>query len=242
MTRGIPTPDKPDSPAASEYRVGRAVSGGEARLRKHKPAAVVVHTTGAGPAKRMRSDDFKTWRARWPEYAKTTFDATLWVYTIASPDSGHYVVGQDGRCTQVVPERLVARHVGSSESKGYADGRWMRPDYAWWAERWPGFVSPVELAGGKLWLGGSCNENTIGIEVAPDADDPRAPWSNACWATLVTLVSDICLRHEISCDRTHVVSHSDAHPIARTAKGKGWDPPESQWSWAEFARSAGAPL
>jgi hypothetical protein len=242
VSRGVPAPDRPDSPAASEYVVGRAVTGGEARVRAEPPVAVVIHTTGGGPVKRVRDDDFAGWRKRWPEYATSAFLAAKWVYTIASPDSGHYLLGQAGECIQVVPEDLVARHVGAAESKAYADGRWMRPEYAWWKERWPGLTSPVELAGGKLWRGGSCNGASIGIEVAPNEDDPTGPWSNACWAALVTLVSDVCLRNEIPCTRTHVVTHSDAHPIARTSKGVGWDPGPRQWSWAEYARSAGAPF
>lgn len=232
-----------DSPVATEHRIGLLVAQGKARKRTAPPVAIVIHTTGGGPVKRVVSDTYATWRARWPAAAVSPFEAACWVFTAASPASGHYVVGQAGECVQVVPEDLIAWHVGAKDAERYSLplSGWCAPDLRWWPERWPGLSSPVELAGGRLWRGGSCNGASIGIEVAPSVDDPTGPWSDACWRTLVALVSEICLRREIPCMRTHVVTHSDAHPYARTARGRPWDPSEAAWSWDEFAQRSGGP-
>jgi hypothetical protein len=242
---------RPDSPIATEYRVGVGV---RSRLLKPRPRAVgaiVIHDTGPGPAARVNpaldhEEKFVEWRKRWPAIV-TPFQATLWVYEIASPDSGHYVVGQDGECTQVVPEDLVARHVGATGKSTAVPYRlpfalWASKQHAWWKERWRGLSSPRELAGGTLWAGGSCNDGSIAIEVSPHAHDPEAPWSDAAWSTLARLVVDICERRRVPCLREYVPTHSDAHPRARTAKGAPTDPSPAQWSWQRFAHESGAPF
>jgi hypothetical protein len=229
------------------YVEGYGVREGKCRQRAGKPIAIVVHTTGSGPAARAnpsldKSRQFEKWRRRNPADAETTFTAALWVFTQASPDSGHYLVGQGGECVQVVPETLVARHVGASGSKAYASPGWGTDEHEWWRERWPGLTSPLQLAGGALWRGGSCNGATVGIEVAPPIDDPRGPWSDECWREIGKLIGEVCLAYDIPCTRTYVVTHSCAHPIARTAKGKPYDPPISQFSWERFAQMTGAPF
>ncbi|MFT3924415.1 MAG: N-acetylmuramoyl-L-alanine amidase [Myxococcales bacterium] len=133
--------------------------------------------------------------------------------------------------SRICSEKLGAFHVGTKGGDAYEHEDWLEVKYEWWAERWPGFSSPRDLAGGRLWDHQSCNANTIGIEVVPPFDDAAEAWSPACWATLRNLVLDITSRHGIPMKREYVVTHSDAHPVARTNdKGNPWDPGVRQWA------------
>lgn len=196
-------------------------------LRSHPPAAIVVHTTGAGPVTRFEDGSQRT-RHGW----KCPGDAAAWIYGNVMDFSAHYVIdGEGGQLVQIVPEDHIAQHVGHSEYASFMRGSWSTRETAWWFERWPGKKSPLELAGGKLWTGGSCNRNTIGIEVAPRPGDPRGGWTDAAWDRLVKLLREVGGRYGIPLDREHVISHSDATPHSRsTAAGVPWDPGHSQWS------------
>lgn len=226
----------PCSPVAASLVPGLGYRQGLLERRAQPPVGVVVHTTGAGILARFAREGHEKGDA-------TSHDTAVRVYATIMPDSGHYVVGALGECTQVVPEYAVARHVGSAKSRAYylPRERWLTPVMAWWHERWPDHHSPLELAGGLFWRGGSCNRSTIGIEVVPPLSGARDAWSAECWATLARLVSDVCARHGIPVDREHVVTHSDAHPLSRTARGSPWDPPPSQWTWARMAAALAPP-
>lgn len=203
------------------------------RFERSSYSAIVVHTTGMGihrKAKRLGLDPFGT---------------TLKVFSQQTDASGHYVVGQAGQVAQIIPENIPAWHVGGKNSKKYNRARWWeKPQVAWWRERWPQFYTPRDLAGGRLWgLSDerfTCNGNTVGIEVVPPPDN--GPWSAACWRTLGKLCWDISGRRDIALALETVLSHSDAHPFARSAKGKPWDPNPEQWSYERFAAVAGLPL
>src|SRR5574342_1411882 len=152
---------RPDSSVASEYRPALAIKHNDVRPRP-APVAIVIHDTGPGPALRVnpkldRELHFQRWRVMWPT-RRTSFGAAAWVYEVASPYCGHYLVGQGGECIQLVPEDLAAMHVGSSRAGGYRlpAFAWAKTEHAWWRERWRGLSSPRALAGGKLWSGGSC--------------------------------------------------------------------------------------
>ena len=200
------------------------------RQNKYGPrrsySAVVIHTTGAGPIKRWQREK-GTSRAQ-PTPFDTAVRRTYHQIMVYGP---HYVVGQDtGQCIQVCPEQLAAWHVGSKYSKRYRSGDWMRQRYDWWSQRFDESTSPYDLADGMLWHSGSCNMNTIGIEVVPPTDDLRAPWSDTCKDRLTLLVSDICDRRGIPRDREHILSHSECNPMARTTdRGDPWDPCVEQW-------------
>ncbi len=197
---------------------------------------IVIHTTGGGLIRRFHRDAKKKgWQ--------TIFDTALFAYTKLMVNGPHYVVWGD-RCVQVCEERYAAWHVGKKKSGRYRLGqeRWLSSKLEWWARRWPGEESPLDLCGGLLWDGGSCNNNTIGIEVPP-WPDARAPWSMETWRTLSDLIVGIASRRNIPLTREHIISHSDAHPLARTtSKGAPWDPWESQWSWEKFAAMVGLPM
>jgi hypothetical protein len=239
---------RPDSHIATEYRPGLGVKHNDVKPRPREPIAIVIHDTGPGPAIRVnpeldRAGKFDRWREQWPS-RRTPFEAASWVYELAMHASGHYLVGQGGECVQIIPEGLVAQHVGGAGSNVYllpAFG-WARAEHRWWRERWPGLSSPRALAGGRLWAGGSCNTGAIGIEVAPDRDRPEGPWSDAAWSTLGRLVGDICMRRGIPCTREYVLTHSDAAPRSRTVRGQASDPAPNQWSWERFAEASGAPF
>lgn len=227
----------PDSEVATEYVQSLGHRRGVMGERKSH-SAIVVHTTGSGPIARWRRQ-----AARFGE--ATPFETAIRIYRTIMDDAPHYVVGQGGECVQVTPEESAARHVGARDSHVYAATDWHAArKYAWWRARFPGIRSPRELAGGWLWADGSCNAHTDAIEVVPPVDDPRAPWSDACWLTLRRLVHDLSERHSIPVTREHVVTHSDAHPWARTTDaGAPWDPGIRQWpGWADVAPRLQVPV
>lgn len=218
------------------------------RTKSYAPRAavsgVVIHTTGGGVTRR--------WKRQGSRFKEPSpFDTAVRIYTRIMKPSGHYVVGQGGEVVQLVPEHLAAWHVGSRKVTRYRRN-WMRPKYQWWADRWRGYDSPLEIAGGELWKPyhedapvhwrtrwrsrhGSCNANTIGIEVVPPIDGPRLSWSDSCWQSLTQLTVDICYRSSLPVERGRIVSHSDVHPICRTTRsGRPWDPWEGQFSWEKF--------
>jgi len=234
---------------------------GKYQRRTRSPAAVIIHTTGFGPVRRFR-DDRQRRRHRWA----TPHDAALAIYRGMMEAGPHYVVGQGGELAQLAPEGVCAWHVGGRGGRHYRREleRWLTVECTWWASRWPGLRSPRELAGGRLWLpydpapsllervsrarwigwreGGSVNANTIGIEVVPAEDHPRGPWSDEAWRTLLQLVGLICGRHGIPQDAHHVLTHSDAHPRARSRRGRPWDTWREQWTWEQHAERAGLPV
>lgn len=203
------------------------------KFERDSYSAIVVHTTGLGilrKAKRLKLDPFAT---------------ALKVFSQQIETSGHYVVGQHGQLAQCVPERVPAWHVGGKGARKYHKARWWEAkSVAWWRERWPQFYSPAELGGGRLWGAPegrlTCNGNVIGIEVIPP--DDNGPWSIPCWTTIGALCWDISGRRKLALSLETVVSHSDAHPFSRSAKGKPWDPAPAQWSYERFAMVAGLPL
>ncbi len=232
MKKFIPDPDA--SLRTLEVPGRGYVRGKLQRFERSSYSAIVVHTTGLGVLKKAK---------RWDV---DPFEATLRVFSRQIDTSGHYVIGQSrGQIAQVVPEEIPAWHVGGKASRKYNRARWWTSSsVAWWRERWPQFFTPRDLGGGTLWgaPGGrmSCNANTIGIEVVPP--EGNGPWSDDCWASLVGLCRDISGRRELELSLETVISHSDAHPFARSARGKPWDPSPRQWSYMRFAEVAGLPL
>jgi hypothetical protein len=240
-------------------RGGLAHRRGKLQKATRAPVAVVVHTTGPGPGRRATDSGQELWRRKHSIRFGDALHAAGVIYTEIMEPGPHYVIGQDGRILQFVPESYAAWHVGGAGSRPY----FTRPDtclgasqFDWWRKRWPAMKTPRDLAGGHLWdpadehlpwvdrlrAGmplGSCNINTIGIEVVPQTHNAQGPWREPAWESLVRLVLDICQRHQIPVVKECVISHSDAHPLARTnALGRPWDPGIAQWSWDRFATIA----
>lgn len=230
----------PESQVASDF-----VESLGSRLNKYTQRnavhAIVIHTTGSGPITRWKNERNKPGKAQDTPFL-TAVHRTYHAIMKAGP---HYVVGQRGECIQVCREGLAAWHVGADQASAYQRSDWLEGLYEWWAERWPELDSPRDLAGGHLWDHGSCNSNTVGIEVVPPSADVRERWSDACRATLEQLVREIAARHSIPLTRDYVVTHSDAHPISRTDKhGVPWDPGPLQWPEfpEDWLPGPGAPL
>jgi hypothetical protein len=219
------------------YTPSLAMQRGLLEERARKPVAVVVHTTGHGPVTRATALRFAWWRKRHEIGKGDAFACAEFIYTRIMKASPHYIVGQRGEVLQLVPLDYVAWHVGGKGSEAYKRTDWNAPaawrkgskDVGWWRERWPKLKSPYGLAGGALWGGGSCNAGSYGIDVIPPIDDVRGPWTPACVAALCELVSSLCEQSGIPFTREHIITHSDAHPLPRSAKGQPWDPGPRQW-------------
>ncbi len=232
--------------------LGLGYRSGKLRECHYAPAAIVIHTTGRGPIERATADKFEAWRRRCDVADGDALHAAVTLYTRVMDASGHYVIGQDGTIVQLVPESHAAWHVGGAGSRPYFNAPttwWHATKCGWWRERWPDCDSPRDLAGGKLWREpyttaslahriksgfalGTCNENTIGIEVVGSG-----PWSAEAWHALAALVVDIGQRRGLELRRDTVISHSDAHPLTRTTHGgRPWDPSDLTWSWDRMQR------
>ena len=225
--------------------------------RTDPPSCIAIHTTGNGPNRRFANPR---------ERARFLYDspldvATRRIYGSIMKEGPHYVYDQRGLRVQVCPERLAAWHVGSAKSNVYAlpDGKWATPGlHDWWFERWSKYdiTSPFELAGGSAWtlprttkpfrMGirtgfakYSCNDNAVAFEVIPDPGRPRGPWSNKLWESLAEGVLECSSRLHIPLSPLYINTHSDLHPIARSAKNRAWDPDPAAWSWTRFAEVAG---
>jgi hypothetical protein len=205
-------------------------------LSEHKPRCIIIHTTGRGPADRLTDYGRAIWRSNHPELTDT-FQVAEWLYTKAMMDVAHVLVGQNGERVRLVPDEYCGRHVGVAKSQAYASRTWANAGpMRWWKERWPMHVSPRALAGGNLWTVGSANQISLGLEVACPLQNPTGPWSDAAWHALCKTVAEWAEAHSIPIAQDYVFTHSDAHPVARTAKGKPYDPGPLQWSWQEFER------
>jgi N-acetyl-anhydromuramyl-L-alanine amidase AmpD len=200
-----------------------ASRNGKLRARTSDPRGIIIHTTGIGP-----------WTRRDP----LPYDAARRLYEQSMKYSPHYLVcGETGRSVQLNGLHLRALHVGSRGSWRYRLDGWAgRKGLDWWFRRFPGLSSPRGLFGGALWTRGTANAISVGIEVSPPLDSPRAAWKGPCWDALRGLVSHLTSLLDIPRDRYHVLTHSDAHPLRRiTRNGAPWDPSPTQWRIDEAA-------
>jgi N-acetyl-anhydromuramyl-L-alanine amidase AmpD len=99
----------------------------------------------------------------------------------------------------------------------------MRPDgspwqdYKYFTERWGTAAGPVNFA-----TNGNPNAYSVGIEILSIGAKTAsaASYTPEMYATLATLVKDICTRHGIPQKKGTVLGHEDVNPIQRW----GWDP------------------
>ncbi|ARZ66517.1 N-acetylmuramoyl-L-alanine amidase [Streptomyces albireticuli] len=66
------------------------------------------------------------------------------------------------------------------------------------------------------------NERSVGIEHEGYVDRPR-DFTDAMYAASARLAADICARHSIPVDRTHLVAHSEVPGADHTDPGPHWD-------------------
>lgn len=211
--------------------------------------AVTSHVCGAGILRRYEEG----WRPSWAglDQDSTLLDVAAAVYASIMDASGHYLVYETD-VVQLVPEGLAAWHVGSREAAQYQAEDWVRRARMdgehvvvdWWPERHPDIRSPLELAGGRLWGEElSANRGSVGLEIVWPHDEARTPPSETTMATWARLVRDICERRGVPLDLWHAcITHSDAHPAARSTGGHPWDPPDDWWSPEWAAELLGIPL
>lgn len=191
----------------------RGYARGRWKKRDRPPAAVVVHTTGAGPVRRVTEAKFDRWRRRHGVPKGRSFEAALAVYGHVMDAGPHFVVGQGGELEQVAPLGYAAWHVGSRNLWRYKWWHVHHPKtHAWWVARHPAFESPLEW---PVWETRSVNERTVGVEVVPPIGDVSGPWSDAALEAVGWIVQQVGLP---------VTTHADVHPLARVRNGKPWDP------------------
>lgn len=96
--------------------------------------------------------------------------------------------------------------------------------YRYFRDRWGAGAAPVNYAASKR-----PNDYAIAVEILSvgDAAPSPAAYTEAMYATLSALVTDICTRHGIPRQKGHVVGHEDVNPVQRW----GWDPNQG-FNWA----------
>lgn len=221
------------STRSAEWVPSLRVRNNQAYKRKNDARAIVIHFTGAGPRLRWLKEG--TQRGE-PNPLRTA----VRLYSTVLPNSAHYVLGPStGLVICMSEENYVSWGVGSVGWGRYENPNWGKsPQFDWWRKKWPDLESPLDFADGKVWSGGSANENCIHIEVSPSKDESRPVWSAACLKSLRLLCEDICNRWGISFDKYHIVTHSDVHPIKRsTLAGQPWDPHPHQYSFDRMLKS-----
>lgn len=221
---------EPDSELVTAVVPARGWERGKFGPRREY-GATVTHITGAGPLKRMTEDRFARWRRRHiaDEECITLGGAAALIYATVMDAAAHYVVGPDADIYQTAPEDCAAWHVGRKGSRVYEKTHWLDERTEWWMDRWEvyGYASPLDLAEGRLWGPGpySANGGGVGAEMVWPYDRARTPPTDRQWQAWAMLIRDIHRRRGIPLTVEHTVTHSDAHPRARTRAGAPWDLP-----------------
>lgn len=96
------------------------------------------------------------------------------------------------------------------------------PDYDYFDKRWGAKPEPLGYDVSK-----AVNLHTIGIETVGFGGPSGAAYTEAMYATLASLVADICARRNIPRKFGPVCGHEDVNPVERW----GWDPGQGfDWS------------
>lgn len=97
-------------------------------------------------------------------------------------------------------------------------------DYGYFDTRWGAASGPVNYLTSK-----KPNAYSVGIEILSvgAASAKKTVYTDAMYAALTPLVTDICTRHGIPQTKGRVVGHEDVNPVQRW----GWDPNQGfDWS------------
>jgi hypothetical protein len=200
--------------------------------------AIIVHTTGSG----------------------ATWEQILKFYTAEDGYQPHYAIQLDGTIHRIADEKLIAWHCAieppehSLYRQGYAT--WSRfswshttnapldngaefSGYRVWRDRWREIQvdSPLDLP-----TGGSPNFVSVGIELEEPPDGQRTAdiFTDAQYASLISLVGDVVQRHSVPVDRQHLLGHSDCSPMRRSTAHGGWDPGDA-FNWTRLLEGVSPP-
>lgn len=139
----------------------------------------------------------------------------------------NFAIGREGKRYQVVPPNQLAYHVKmSNEQKTAYSTDWTPP--SWWAKRWPGVRSPLDLKTGL-----EPNASAIGIEVVGSDGD----FTEAQYAELAALLLDLS-RSGPPLAKDTLLGHSDVNPLARS-NDRGPTDPGVKFDWKRLYRSLG---
>ncbi len=165
-------------------------------------------------------------------------EATIRYYRTSSDGvTPHYLILPVGEVRQFVDLDRIAYHVGLPQIRvdAYRAGTatWIRrmkdgrilsqpyPGYSNWISRWPGSASPLDLATGEHPNGAS-----VGIEMLSE----RGQCTDAQYSALGELLRGVGSELGFTLDRTTILGHYDADPIARASEHGGTDPgPRFDW-------------
>lgn len=79
----------------------------------------------------------------------------------------------------------------------------------------------------KAWHASCVNSRSIGIEHEGFVEDPARWYTEQMYCASAKLIRNLCDRHGIPCDRSHVIGHVEANQLycspGHTDPGSGWD-------------------
>ena len=181
-------------------------------------AAIVVHMTSRGPAKRSKASGYRTPAV---QYA-------LRHYVTGSEGFPHYVVDFNGTIYATCDERFIAYHSGwvHAGGKSLFTSGWRAPE--WWSRVWfkQGAKTPIDLLPPGVK---GPNTRTLGVELMIL---PNLSYTSERSRALARLVVDIQRRYpELKLGAIPgrgLLGHEDLAPVAgkggRADSRGGWDP------------------
>ena len=183
------------------------------------PYGVCVHTTGRGvPDKALR------------EHRTDVASVALELYSRPGENFPHYCIDWGGCIYQIADEQIRAWHVAITlaDRARYWAGSWktaLDPSAVdLWNIRWPGVKSPLHLFPSR-----APNNDYLGVELIPRMLRERWPYNqtlftDAQYAALSRLLTDIEDRYAITLTGSRLVGHEDISPLTRWDSLGGWDP------------------
>lgn len=180
--------------------------------------AIVVHTTGGGPAARSIKSGYK----------KPAVEYALDHYLTGKEGYAHYVIDFNGTIYATASENRQAAHTTWGGAGGPAYFKtWKAP--SWWTSVWNplGARSPIDLlSSGATYP----NQRTIGVELVML---PGYAYTDDQYRSLARLIVDVSRRNGLAISAapsTSLLGHEDFCPYpykglgGRENAGGGWDP------------------
>lgn len=166
---------------------------GYSRARTENPEFVMVHFTSAVVLSKKDPYNMDTIRSIFVDYKVSV----------------HYIIDRDGKILCYIPEDLVAYHAGY--------GSWK--DDPKYADNLNNYAIGIELAA----IGSASDMAQYLTEKEYQKLTPELiGYTDAQYASLKSLVSDICARNDIPMDRDHIIGHEEYSP-KKTDPGELFD-------------------